>query len=57
MKNKYSAGIDSFFALEVIQLFEDIYEMKPNNIMHNERDNIFNFFYNDKQTLFIKKKY
>lgn len=38
MKNKYSAGIDSFFALEVIQLFEDIYEMKPNNIMHNERD-------------------
>lgn len=45
-----------FFALKVIQLFEGINEMKPNKIMQNERDKIFKFCFNDKQTIFSKKQ-
>lgn len=48
--------IEVFFALKVIQLFEGINEMKPNKIMQNERDKIFKFCFNDKQTIFSKKQ-
>lgn len=48
--------IEVFFALKVIQLFEGINEKKPNKIMQNERDKIFKFCFNDKQTIFSKKQ-